>query len=534
MQISNAGGMRTQRDPRLIMTIALACWAVGALAFAFLPSELSGRNLVADVMYTASALFALLSIGFVIPGTGGKERLFWGLLGCGLFVVFLGDMGWGGMQQAGFAEQTFSLSHAAYLVSYGLISGAMLCLVAATSRRITPIIAFDALGVMLSVGLLIRYFLINPVVEGSGSWGAMATFSWPLFDAALVFMGLVAFSTAGRSPFVGLLVLGFLAFAVADGWYLGARSGDLYRLVGWPDLLWALGLVLLGSAALRPDPSSFTAKERIAPWRVFAFWLGPLSPPLHLCILLLWGAFHPPLPSYVLVGAAALFVYLALRVALVSAVTRLLNRDGEEEARRAEQNRILYELHDTIKGGVHGISLTLDAALEAERRGDREAAREGFGRAMEASRETEFLIFKPYDELQAIAEENQPRPGEFLRHRLARFEEYFGIQTHDDLQDSLENLNPAEIAAVNRVAVEAFWNVAKHSKAHNMYLESRRVGPTLIFRIRDDGRGFDADDPPPGMGLSYLRQRAAEVGAQLDVISSPGRGTTVQIRFEKG
>jgi len=67
-----------------------------------------------------------------------------------------------------------------------------------------------------------------------------------------------------------------------------------------------------------------------------------------------------------------------------------------------------------------------------------------------------------------------------------------------------------------------------------MYLESRQVGPILIIRILDDGRGFDAKDPPPGMGLRYLRQRAAEVGAELDVISDRGRGTTVQIRFEKG
>ncbi|MBA2343517.1 MAG: hypothetical protein H0V83_00275, partial [Rubrobacter sp.] len=333
--------------------------------------ESSGRNLTADVVYLGSALFALLCIGYVASDTRGRERLFWGLLGGGLFIAFIGGIGWGSLQEVGFAEQTFSMPHVAYLVAYGLLAGAMLCLVAATSRRITPIISFDAVGVMLSVGLLIWYFLVDPVLGGSGSLGAMATFSWPLFDAALVFMGLVVFSTAGRSPFIGLLVLGFLAFAVADGWYLGARSGDLYTLVGWPDLFWALGLVLLGSAALRPDSSSFTVRERIAPWRVFAFWLGPLSPPLHLIILLVWGAFHPPLPAYVLIGGALLFLYLALRVALVSAVTRLLNVDGEEQARRVEQSRILYELHDTVKGGVHGISLTLDAALEAERHGDR-------------------------------------------------------------------------------------------------------------------------------------------------------------------
>jgi signal transduction histidine kinase len=81
------------------------------------------------------------------------------------------------------------------------------------------------------------------------------------------------------------------------------------------------------------------------------------------------------------------------------------------------------------------------------------------------------------------------------------------------------------------VVVEALWNVAKHSGARNMYLESRQVGDLLLLRVRDDGRGFDPSSPPPGMGLRYLRERAREVGAGLDVISAPGRGITVQLRF---
>jgi len=58
------------------------------------------------------------------------------------------------------------------------------------------------------------------------------------------------------------------------------------------------------------------------------------------------------------------------------------------------------------------------------------------------------------------------------------------------------------------------------------------VGSVVIVRVRDDGRGFDAGDPPPGLGLRYMRRRAEEVGAELDVISTSGRGTTVQLRFD--
>ena len=156
-----------------------------------------------------------------------------------------------------------------------------------------------------------------------------------------------------------------------------------------------------------------------------------------------------------------------------------------------------------------------------------------FGTALRASREAEFRISRPYDELAALRGESPPGAGDFLRQRLQKFEEYFGVKTHDDLQASLEVLNPAETAALIRVFVEAFWNVAKHSGASNMYLESRRVGSLLIIRVRDDGHGFDTGKPPQGLGLEYMRRRAGEVGADLDVISTRGRGTRVQVRFRK-
>ncbi len=95
-------------------------------------------------------------------------------------------------------------------------------------------------------------------------------------------------------------------------------------------------------------------------------------------------------------------------------------------------------------------------------------------------------------------------------------------------------MSPDEISAAQRVFVEASWNVAKHSGARNLWLETRKVGDVVIVRTRDDGRGFDPSDPPPGLGLRYMRRRAAEVGAELDVISAPDRGTTVQLRFDKG
>jgi signal transduction histidine kinase len=360
----------------------------------------------------------------------------------------------------------------------------------------------------------------------------LAVFSWPLFDVALLFLCLVVYSRTGRPPFVGLLAAGFLAFALADGWHLGVRSEGSYGIVGWPDLLWTLGFIFLGLAALQAAPVSMT-RQRIGPWWVFAFWLGPISPPILLAVVLAYGATHPPLPSYVLAGSAILFLFLAVRIALVSFVTHRLGREQEEEIRKLEQGRILYELHDTVKQSVHGISLALRAAMEAVRRGERDDAWRMLDRALESAQEAEYNVSEPYVELQAVDGETPSNPTDYLRHRLEKYEEYFCIATHEDFLVPFEILNPAEVAAAQRVFVEASWNAIEHAQARNLWLETRRVNSVVIVRIRDDGRGFDTNDPPPGLGLRYLRRRAGEVGAMLDVISFPGRGTTVQLRFDK-
>ena len=531
MQASNVGGLRAPRGPRLAFVVGLACWAVGVVVYATLPEDSTARYVVANALYYAAVGFALVCSARTASGVRGRERLFWGLLAAGLLAGIVGDLGWGELQRSAFAAQDLSYQHAAYLAFYLFFICAMLLLVHSTTKGGTFVVLLDSLGIMISTGVLVWYFFLGGVVAEAGpSWAVLAVLSWPLFDAALLFLSLVVFTAAGRPSFVGLLAAGFLAFVLADGWYLGVRSGDGYGVAGWPDLFWALGFVFVGLAAFRAVPIS-TTRQRIGPWRVFAFWFSPLSPSIQFAVLLAWGATHPPLPAYVAYCGAVLFLYLALRIALISFVNRRLNREQEAAARKLEQGRVLYELHDTVKQGVHGISLSLRAALEAGRRGEQDAARRMLERALEVSQEAEYRVSQPYDELQALHGEVASNPSDYLSHRLKRFEEYFGIQTHEDFRVPFEFLRPAEVAAAQRVFVEASWNAVKHAQARNLWLETRRVGSVVIVRIRDDGRGFDTSDPPAGLGLRYMRRRAEEVDAELDVISTPGRGTTVQLRF---
>jgi signal transduction histidine kinase len=54
----------------------------------------------------------------------------------------------------------------------------------------------------------------------------------------------------------------------------------------------------------------------------------------------------------------------------------------------------------------------------------------------------------------------------------------------------------------------------------------------VALEVGDDGRGFDAAAAYPGhLGLTTMRSRASEIGAELRIDSSPGSGTVVRVEL---
>ena len=87
--------------------------------------------------------------------------------------------------------------------------------------------------------------------------------------------------------------------------------------------------------------------------------------------------------------------------------------------------------------------------------------------------------------------------------------------------------------ALYRIAQEALTNVAKHAHAGNVEIILERRGSNVLLVIEDDGKGFtpDSDGTRRGFGLLGMRERAALVGAALEIESTPGSGTTIFVRM---
>jgi signal transduction histidine kinase len=81
-----------------------------------------------------------------------------------------------------------------------------------------------------------------------------------------------------------------------------------------------------------------------------------------------------------------------------------------------------------------------------------------------------------------------------------------------------------------RVALEAVTNAVKHAHATKIDVELTFTPDQVEVTIKDDGRGFDADRPPPPstghFGLFGMRERAEKLGGHLTITSRPPAGGT--------
>jgi PAS domain S-box-containing protein len=111
------------------------------------------------------------------------------------------------------------------------------------------------------------------------------------------------------------------------------------------------------------------------------------------------------------------------------------------------------------------------------------------------------------------------------------------VRVHAELHSSglLDDRLPSETeTTLYRIAQEALTNVARHSRATSVDVILERRGDQVVLIVEDNGVGFDpgrSSSRRPGFGLLGMKERAALVGATLQIESQPGKGTTVLLRM---
>jgi signal transduction histidine kinase/ligand-binding sensor domain-containing protein len=77
---------------------------------------------------------------------------------------------------------------------------------------------------------------------------------------------------------------------------------------------------------------------------------------------------------------------------------------------------------------------------------------------------------------------------------------------------------------------EGVNNIARHSHCASADITIETEGGMVLLKMSDNGVGFETPNADWGQGLYSMRKRAEKVGAELNLISSPGQGATLIVK----
>ncbi len=207
---------------------------------------------------------------------------------------------------------------------------------------------------------------------------------------------------------------------------------------------------------------------------------------------------------------------VALAAPLLGQSLRLqLSREQTVQALEAERLRLRRDLHDGLGPLLGGLAYTTDAATNLVT-SDPAAATELLG---EVRRQAETAM----DDVRRLVYGMRPPALDELGLAAAVRQAVadLPLEVHVDSPTELDLPAAVEVAAY-RIAVEAVGNAARHSVARRVEVRLEQGADLLRVRVTDDGGPGGAWTP--GVGLSSMQERAAEVGGRVQASPTPTGG----------
>jgi signal transduction histidine kinase len=198
----------------------------------------------------------------------------------------------------------------------------------------------------------------------------------------------------------------------------------------------------------------------------------------------------------------------------------------EQLAISRERNRLARELHDTLAHSLSALTVQLQALrslLAHNPKAAEEAVDEIATLARHGLEESRQAILA----LRTDPVETLGLAGA-LRDELQSLQARTGVQSDLVIAGQDPDLTLEEAQTLFRIAEEALSNVERHAAAQQVNVRLACGSDRVDLVVLDDGHGFD----PAGVnsdryGLTGMRERAALIGATLDVRSRDGVGTEV-------
>lgn len=196
-----------------------------------------------------------------------------------------------------------------------------------------------------------------------------------------------------------------------------------------------------------------------------------------------------------------------------------------------ERARLAREMHDTLIQGCNGVAMLLEA--EAGSRIGVESkyldiAREQLQATVADARNAVWNLRQ--------SELSSDLIEQAIRNISAQAMESFNVPVTVSCRSGIPRLRADMVHEILMVVREAVTNAGSHGRPNSISISIQRVDQRLLFRIVDDGIGFNVDaallSAEDHYGILGMHERAEAIGADLKISSAQGAGTTVSLSID--
>jgi signal transduction histidine kinase len=195
-----------------------------------------------------------------------------------------------------------------------------------------------------------------------------------------------------------------------------------------------------------------------------------------------------------------------------------------------ERSRIARSLHDTLLQSVQALIMSFHAHTHLLPQGTRERARLDGTLNL-----ADQLLVEGRDQIMDLRASASP---DELSLALQQFGK--GLSEHRahtfvaHVSEKRRKLKPPIHDEIYAIAREALFNASRYAEAGRIVLELDYAPDTFTLRVLDNGCGLDDEvantgHRPGHWGLVGMRERAAIIGACLNINSQPGIGTEIEV-----
>lgn len=230
-------------------------------------------------------------------------------------------------------------------------------------------------------------------------------------------------------------------------------------------------------------------------------------------------------------NTAHIVVAIVLLLLMVLAAQAIHGRIERMKLRAVyeERERLAHEMHDTLAQSFAGIGFQLQAIHDEV--GNEVELREHLDLATDLVRTSHEEARRSISALRSDTVEKLGllRALEECATRIANGGP-MEVRVQSLGGGDPRSMSPRIADALYRIGQEAIANAVRHADASKMVISLIYEASAWRLLIEDDGKGFSSGEDSAGFGIRGMGKRAEGIGATLDIRSSPGEGTSVQVK----